>query len=207
MVHLVTKKRSKHYKFVSMSDQNTITKWPHLNTRRAAFRRVLHVLRNGKHLLNRSLPKRNHAIRLYATVFNLQIEGGLESFLMAQYFDVNSPIGKPVKDEGKKVIERKKKDYKDRYAKYKAYLLSPEWRVFRKQILSDRGSKCENCGFDKVIKLHIHHLTYDRLYNELPEDVKILCRRCHESVHERKFTDRFAKKKPSNRKARKTPVK
>lgn len=34
------------------------------------------------------------------------------------------------------------------------------------------------------VPLDGHHLTYERLFDELPEDVKLLCRKCHKRVHD-----------------------
>lgn len=43
-----------------------------------------------------------------------------------------------------------------------------------------RGQHCEGCGVAK--RLQLHHLTYERLYDERPEDLLILCPLCHEKV-------------------------
>lgn len=64
---------------------------------------------------------------------------------------------------------------------YAAYLASPEWKMRRIQIMSKRGAKCERCGARRT--LQIHHKTYARLGRELPEDLEILCRKCHETEH------------------------
>lgn len=65
---------------------------------------------------------------------------------------------------------------------YRAYLLSPEWRVFRLTTLAERGGACEVC---KAFTKHpqIHHLTYARLGKELPTDVVVTCDDCHRKYH------------------------
>jgi DNA-binding transcriptional regulator YhcF (GntR family) len=68
--------------------------------------------------------------------------------------------------------------------KYTAYLKSEEWRDLKIDLINKRGSKCEICGKSKVAnKLHIHHLTYERIYHELPSDLQILCSVCHMKEH------------------------
>ena len=65
---------------------------------------------------------------------------------------------------------------------YKEYLKSEKWQKIRKTAFSQRGKKCEVC--QSVKSLHIHHLTYDRIFNESLSDLQILCRKCHEKVHD-----------------------
>ena len=67
-------------------------------------------------------------------------------------------------------------------SEYDAYLQSAKWKVFRLNILSKRGARCEDCG-DPRRRVTIHHLTYKRLGRELPEDVKVLCNPCHRLRH------------------------
>lgn len=64
---------------------------------------------------------------------------------------------------------------------YKLYLNSNEWVILKNGIIKDRGYKCEKCGSRKSIDLH--HLTYDRLGNEYPEDLELVCRTCHKGLH------------------------
>lgn len=65
--------------------------------------------------------------------------------------------------------------------RYALYLQSPIWKAKRLTILEDRGYKCENCQSRR--SLQVHHLTYVRVGKELPEDLRLLCRNCHEKVH------------------------
>lgn len=64
---------------------------------------------------------------------------------------------------------------------YLIYLNSPEWKAKREQILKRRGNKCRACKSTE--NLHLHHITYARLGFELPKDLVILCKICHEKVH------------------------
>lgn len=81
----------------------------------------------------------------------------------------------------KQMVARSSKKQKD----YTKYLLSVEWRTFRMKVLSTRGTLCEEC---KVFgrRVEVHHLTYERVGAELPEDVAVLCNSCHVKHHTRK---------------------
>ena len=69
--------------------------------------------------------------------------------------------------------------HKDRY---KLYIKSVKWKNFKKGIIETRGNKCEKCGNTDCI-LDGHHITYKRLFNELPEDILLVCRKCHKNIH------------------------
>lgn len=64
---------------------------------------------------------------------------------------------------------------------YAAYLRSPQWKARRLELFAARGAQCEICRSKKL--LHLHHLTYVRLYDELDSDLAILCDECHAAVH------------------------
>lgn len=65
---------------------------------------------------------------------------------------------------------------------YKAYIKSPEWFAFRAAIIEVRGEQCERCS-KRTKTLHLHHLTYVNLGHELPEDVQLICKPCHQAEH------------------------
>lgn len=67
---------------------------------------------------------------------------------------------------------------------YKEYIKSEEWYNLKLDLLNIRGRRCEKCGKKKQApSLHIHHLTYERLFNERAEDLQILCAICHMKTH------------------------
>lgn len=69
-----------------------------------------------------------------------------------------------------------------RTAEYEIYLKSPQWFAKRDQALKHHGAVCDKCG--KKSDLQVHHKTYARLGKEKMEDLQILCRPCHNEVHE-----------------------
>lgn len=70
--------------------------------------------------------------------------------------------------------------------KYRDYLKSPEWAKKRKAAF-DRDNQCKLCG-DRGAKtgnpLVVHHMTYERIFNEEMSDLITLCNKCHGYVHE-----------------------
>lgn len=64
---------------------------------------------------------------------------------------------------------------------YRDYLRSPRWVAKRHDFLRRIGWTCEHCHVYKVSV--VHHLTYDTLGHEAPEDLMGLCHRCHEQLH------------------------
>jgi len=65
---------------------------------------------------------------------------------------------------------------------YERVLASPAWRV-RTYILKALAERlCEVCGSDGA--LEAHHLSYDNLGNEEPQDLVVLCDACHAGAHD-----------------------
>jgi 5-methylcytosine-specific restriction endonuclease McrA len=64
---------------------------------------------------------------------------------------------------------------------YPEYLLTRHWERKRRLAIERAGYRCEKCGFRYF--LEVHHLTYERLGCEQPEDLMALCRTCHRGQH------------------------
>jgi hypothetical protein len=67
---------------------------------------------------------------------------------------------------------------KERYA---AYLATTEWRARRISIIRRDKKRCTECGSKR--RLQVHHKTYERVGEELPEDLITLCDDCHCKAH------------------------
>lgn len=64
---------------------------------------------------------------------------------------------------------------------YHEYLAnSPEWEARRNAVMFRDGYKCRICGEDAN---HVHHLTYERKFNESIYDLIAVCERCHTMIH------------------------
>lgn len=83
------------------------------------------------------------------------------------------------------MVARRHLSSNERKALYAKYLKSDHWRQRRAQALHDAGYRCNDCGRHayEAGPLEVHHLTYARLFGELPEDLKVLCRACHGRRH------------------------
>lgn len=75
---------------------------------------------------------------------------------------------------------------------YYEYIQSEEWKEKALQAKERAGWRCQVCNrsADESLTLDAHHRTYERLGNELHEDITVLCRDCHELYE----TNRKAKK-------------
>ena len=61
------------------------------------------------------------------------------------------------------------------------YLRSLQWKRTRISYLQRVGWWCEECYYRPARV--VHHLSYDRLYHEQPEDLMALCVECHDLIH------------------------
>ena len=71
-------------------------------------------------------------------------------------------------DEYERTVKRKK---------YKEYINSKDWQKKSRSAKSIYDNRCRLCN--REILLHGHHRTYERLGNEIPEDITPLCVECH----------------------------
>ena len=67
---------------------------------------------------------------------------------------------------------------------YALYLESPEWQAKRQAVLDRDEHRCTECGTTKY--LHVHHLTYARIFHEELEDLVTLRDGHHAARHGRK---------------------
>lgn len=64
---------------------------------------------------------------------------------------------------------------------YERYLNSPEWEARRQAALRRDGHRCTGCSATE--RLHVHHLTYERVGHERLTDLMTLCHVCHAREH------------------------
>ena len=64
---------------------------------------------------------------------------------------------------------------------YHEYIRSDEWREKADAAKERAGHRCQVCYSPD--QLDAHHRTYERLGNELPSDITVLCRNCHTTFH------------------------
>ena len=67
--------------------------------------------------------------------------------------------------------------------KYRAYLQSKDWK--KKRAAKLRCGKRQSCAFCGAVKgLEVHHLIYRRWYDVKTGDLRLVCRRCHDLIHQ-----------------------
>lgn len=65
------------------------------------------------------------------------------------------------------------------------YYKSRAWAEKRNARLKNDGYKCARCGFTRA--LEVHHINYDRLYNEdISRGLVTLCKKCHKEIETQK---------------------
>jgi 5-methylcytosine-specific restriction endonuclease McrA len=67
---------------------------------------------------------------------------------------------------------------------YDQYLQTAHWQATRQGALTRAKFACQICNAKE--RLHVHHRTYARRGEELPEDLTVLCADCHGLFHERR---------------------
>jgi hypothetical protein len=68
------------------------------------------------------------------------------------------------------------------FVKYEEYLKTAAWAEKRKAAKKRANYRCQTCGVSHR-KINAHHNTYERLGDELPSDLLVLCEPCHRTFH------------------------
>lgn len=93
-------------------------------------------------------------------------------------------------------LERTQRLEVDGYADYQAYLASDQWSLKRKAVLKRDNACCQACLHREGTE--VHHLTYERIFEEPMFDLVAVCRPCHEKLHKRKIAAIAAAKSKSS---------
>lgn len=104
------------------------------------------------------------------------------------FLENNSDVDATEDDQQQAIVEERvyqNKLRRDRAKRtrdeYNQYLKSDHWLLVKLATLIRANFQCESCG--RQAHLEVHHKTYARRNEETPEDVMVLCRRCHEDRH------------------------
>lgn len=73
------------------------------------------------------------------------------------------------------------------------HLLSDFWYDLRSQRMVIANHQCEVPGCNSKHRLNCHHTHYLTLGNETVEDVRIVCRSCHQQIHDKLGYNRVTK--------------
>ena len=72
----------------------------------------------------------------------------------------------------------------ERGVEYDMYINSEAWREKAVEAKQRAGHRCQLCNKGNTV-LHVHHRTYERLREELPDDLIVLCADCHSKFHDK----------------------
>jgi hypothetical protein len=78
--------------------------------------------------------------------------------------------------------KKAKKEKREVMPKYKVYILSKKWRARCALFYKMHGKFCVACG--ETRNIHLHHMSYQHMGNELDGELAPLCRDCHKEYHE-----------------------
>ena len=89
------------------------------------------------------------------------------------------------KREEAKANKLTKEQWEERQVKRKAYMRTPQWLKLKKDVIDFQNQRCGHCNvlIDTNVS-DLHHMTYDRLFNERITDMMALCRPCHHRYHQ-----------------------
>lgn len=99
-----------------------------------------------------------------------------------EYQSIRSDLYQRCMNEAKKFTDEfKEKEFLIQKAKYDQYLQSPIWKQ-KAAIVKERDKYlCQMCLKEKATD--VHHITYERIFNELTSDLISVCRSCHSKIH------------------------
>ena len=70
---------------------------------------------------------------------------------------------------------------------YQKYIKSKAWKQKAEEAKTRAGNRCQACNRPRSeVQLEAHHRTYERIGQERPGDITVLCRDCHQSIEESK---------------------
>jgi len=70
----------------------------------------------------------------------------------------------------------------DKKKEYAEYLNTVNWRTIRTKVLKRCNGLCEGCAEKPAA--HVHHTTYENVYDELLFKLVGLCEECHKKSHD-----------------------
>ncbi len=115
----------------------------------------------------------------YAEVEDFRKNGGTvhdwDEFKHQKYLRRRSEVGVPLKKE---LNRQRSQAWRDQYNRY---LSTSEWQVVRGRILNRDNYTCQVCLSRPAGE--VHHLSYDRVGQELDSDLTSVCKECHRELH------------------------
>jgi hypothetical protein len=131
---------------------------------------------------NQTATNRDNLIAAYR-----KVEATIDDLLL-QINNAKGQLQSFINEENKK--QRSTQQHSEKVHKrvqYRKYIKSQEWRTKAEEAKVSAGNRCQVCNRSRAeVQLDAHHRTYERLGNELPEDITVLCRECHQLYEDAK---------------------
>ena len=81
--------------------------------------------------------------------------------------------------------QQRNTEQQQRNIEYQQYLQTPAWRLKRDAVMKRDNRLCQGCLKNQATE--VHHLTYDRIFDEMLFDLVAICRDCHiNKIHKNK---------------------
>ena len=127
----------------------------------------------------------------------LGIKRAIKEFGLTEFQILHLPL-RMIEIDLDRVINVRRELYKKQKQKwwswYNDYLSSLYWLEKREAVLKRDNNKCCICG---GLANQVHHLTYQRVGNELLDDLISICAQCHTNLHQEQ--DKFYGRDGSHR--------
>lgn len=85
------------------------------------------------------------------------------------------------KRELEAMVRRGEQEASEWRVAYEEHLRSPKWAALRRKVMQRCGGRCEGCADAQAV--HVHHLHYKNLGDELLWELVGVCLDCHQRVH------------------------
>lgn len=143
--------------------------------------RIFGFLQAKHGIVQKSGVSHKEMIRQFLALTGLSLKKGLRlNHALIELLD--SEEFKPYLAYKRKRRPKPPKPYKNWKQAYNAYIASHAWKKKRGEALDLYGRVCAFCGTTE--HLHVHHKTYDTLFNEDLAHLMILCKSCHKKIHQ-----------------------
>lgn len=83
-----------------------------------------------------------------------------------------------LKQRREEMLEKRNDEF---WSKYTLYLNSDDWKNKRSLVLKRDNNICQACLTNAANQ--VHHLTYERVFNEPLFDLVSICNTCHDKIH------------------------
>jgi hypothetical protein len=108
------------------------------------------------------------------TLFDETIQPRYREWRKVQYQEQRAAV----REQRAAVQEQDSREWHERYD---AYRQTATWQNVRRKVLERDARLCQACRNAEATQ--VHHLTYERVFNEALFDLVSVCQKCHETIH------------------------